>query len=330
EQTQAESLASPTIEVSLSVPDATGSNTVNYTMTGTAVEGKDYTLANGTLTFVANDTSETIPLTIIDDALMENLETIIFTLTSPTGNAVLGSDIVHTYTITDNQTMTVELNGGDTSVTTSSSLVPSIDVYATGDLTPDTQAAYRGMVNGGDYIAANVPFNDGVSQANVVGTDGTLIGATDLTPANPAADCVVGTCLNFPGTASVYVNGGQLTTISNTFSYSFWVKPAATRNNTTQSTSGTAGTSGQRYLVMPIFAAAPNSGAGVSVGTNGVSVFEHAPGYVPSLLVHAATITDWTHVAVVYNNKTPSLYLNGVFAKTGLTSPRTEIGRAHV
>src|SRR5690606_8069657 len=126
EQTQAESLASPTIEVSLSVPDATGSNTVNYTMTGTAVEGKDYTLANGTLTFVANDTSETIPLTIIDDALMENLETIIFTLTSPTGNAVLGSDIVHTYTITDNETMTVELNDGDTSVTTFSSIVPSI------------------------------------------------------------------------------------------------------------------------------------------------------------------------------------------------------------
>jgi hypothetical protein len=35
------------------------------------------------------------------------------------------------------------------------------------------------------------------------------------------------------------------------------------------------------------------------------------------------TITGWTHVAVVYRDRRPSLYINGVLAREGLTSTRT-------
>jgi hypothetical protein len=59
------------------------------------------------------------------------------------------------------------------------------------------------------------------------------------------------------------------------------------------------------------------------VGTNGVCVFEHGGFYFPAVLVHAAPITDWTHVAVVYRDGTPSLYLNGKFARTGLKGQKT-------
>jgi hypothetical protein len=62
---------------------------------------------------------------------------------------------------------------------------------------------------------------------------------------------------------------------------------------------------------------------GVSVGTNGVSVFEHAAGYLPSPLVHSATLDRWTHLAVVYQDKTPQLYLNGALVRTGLTSAQS-------
>jgi len=61
-------------------------------------------------------------------------------------------------------------------------------------------------------------------------------------------------------------------------------------------------------------------GAGVSVGTNGVSVFEHGGNYVPSLLVYDTPIQTWTHVAVVYSNRQPALYLNGNLVRVGLVS----------
>ena len=64
--------------------------------------GTDYTLANGTLTISAGNTSGTITIaSIVNDTLDEADETVILTLSNPS-NATLGSDDVHTYTITDN------------------------------------------------------------------------------------------------------------------------------------------------------------------------------------------------------------------------------------
>ncbi len=61
----------------------------------------------------------------------------------------------------------------------------------------------------------------------------------------------------------------------------------------------------------------------LSVGRNGVAVYEHSSSYFAPLLVHAAPLADWTHVAVVYQGGRPSLYLNGQLAREGLQSRRT-------
>ncbi|MCX6902525.1 MAG: hypothetical protein NTW03_03425, partial [Verrucomicrobia bacterium] len=45
--------------------------------------------------------------------------------------------------------------------------------------------------------------------------------------------------------------------------------------------------------------------------------------YLPSPLVYDTPLAGWTHVAVVYENKTPSLFLNGTLVRTGLTSQRS-------
>lgn len=76
--------------------------TVDYAVSGTATgSGTDYTLASGTLTFAANSTSETITIaSIVNDEIVELDETVIITLSNPT-NAILGTNTVHTYTITD-------------------------------------------------------------------------------------------------------------------------------------------------------------------------------------------------------------------------------------
>ncbi len=63
--------------------------------------------------------------------------------------------------------------------------------------------------------------------------------------------------------------------------------------------------------------------AGLSAGRNGVAVYEHSSSYFAPLLVHAAALTGWTHVAVVYAGGRPSLYLNGTLARQGLQSRYT-------
>jgi hypothetical protein len=66
-----------------------------------------------------------------------------------------------------------------------------------------------------------------------------------------------------------------------------------------------------------------HAGSGISVGTNGVWVIEHSADYWGAPLVYAATITNWTHVAVVYEKNRPRLYLNGKFVHEGLQSTCT-------
>jgi len=82
--------------------------TVDYAVTGGTATGGgvDYTLAAGTLTFDPNDTSKTVAITIVDDADIEPDETIEVTLSNPT-NATLGANTVHTYTILDDDVLTI-------------------------------------------------------------------------------------------------------------------------------------------------------------------------------------------------------------------------------
>jgi YD repeat-containing protein len=61
------------------------------------------------------------------------------------------------------------------------------------------------------------------------------------------------------------------------------------------------------------------------VGTNGVSVYEHGPGYMPATLVYQNAVSGWTHVAVVYKDRQPSLYVNGQLVRTGAVSPMATV-----
>lgn len=58
----------------------TGNITVNYTVTGTATSGSDFTALAGSLSISKNNTSS-ITLTPINDALLEDAETVVITLT---------------------------------------------------------------------------------------------------------------------------------------------------------------------------------------------------------------------------------------------------------
>ncbi len=121
------------------------------------------------------------------------------------------------------------------------------------------------------------------------------------------------------------VNLSSAFSITNNFTVELWCLPEATHQIDTQTTSSTAGTSGQKYILGATFVGSPDAGFGISIGTNGVSTYEHSNSYMPPLLVQETTITSFSQIVIVYTNKQPSLYINGTFIKTGLTSPRTNV-----
>ncbi|MFX3624581.1 MAG: glycosyltransferase [Ectobacillus sp.] len=126
--------------------------------------------------------------------------------------------------------------------------------------------------------------------------------------------------LMFSGNETIFIHSVHKELFNN-FTYEFWAKPTAAHEIDNESTSGEAGISGKKYAISPCFGGNKNAaGMGVSVGTNGVSVYEHSIDYLPALLVYKSRITDWTHIAIVYRDKTPFLYINGQFIKKGLTS----------
>ena len=101
--------------VTLSNPSDTDT-VVAYTVNGDATPGDDYSALAGTITILANTTTATIDVSVLDDALLEDDESVTVTLTGITsGNAKinLGPTISDTVTIADNESAVVNINAND-------------------------------------------------------------------------------------------------------------------------------------------------------------------------------------------------------------------------
>jgi len=124
-------------------------------------------------------------------------------------------------------------------------------------------------------------------------------------------------------------NGLGISQHEGDFTMSAWVKPQQTIDLLQESTTGVAyylsrnqsevfhpnwvdGTKGQVTL-------------GLSVGTNGIVVPEHKANLMTSLLTYNGAINAWDFVVVTVENRTPSLYINGVFVKKGKQAPFTTL-----
>lgn len=81
---------SPLVFIVNKIGGSSSSFTVNYaTSNGTATAGSDYTAASGTLTFAAGETSKTVSVATTNDSTFEPDETVVFTLSNPSGGATL-------------------------------------------------------------------------------------------------------------------------------------------------------------------------------------------------------------------------------------------------
>ncbi|HEX9187890.1 MAG TPA: Calx-beta domain-containing protein, partial [Vicinamibacteria bacterium] len=74
----------------------------NYaTANGSALAGSDYTTASGTLSFDPGDTTKTINVAVLSDALVEGPETFTLTLSGPTNGTIVAGSGTATATISD-------------------------------------------------------------------------------------------------------------------------------------------------------------------------------------------------------------------------------------
>ncbi|MFC2086962.1 Calx-beta domain-containing protein [Bacteroidota bacterium] len=175
---------SDTITVNLNLP-VKFDVTIDYTVTGGSATGSgtDYTLADGTATIFADDTSANIIVNLTDDGDTENAETIEITIGNPTDGITLGSNSIHTHTILDNdQARYIEFTSTSLSNAENVLLVTvfvEVDPVDVGDSTTAELSTSGTATNGIDYTLSNDTVQVDAGQAQ---------GSFDITIVNDNID----------------------------------------------------------------------------------------------------------------------------------------------
>jgi hypothetical protein len=122
------------------------------------------------------------------------------------------------------------------------------------------------------------------------------------------------------------LNERVLKDLKDTFTYEFWVQPNNVHHIDKQSRAEATNINGKNYIIGPGHGDdGDEAGISVSVGINGITVFEHTNKNIYAVLVYESKIDDLIHIAVVYHNKVPYLFLNGNFIKQGERSPNESV-----
>ena len=187
---------------------------------------------------------------------------------------------------------------------------------------------YNWKKDGESFAEVLLPFEDGAGDGEFTkdysgeGNDGRIRGAVWKN-----SDPIKGGYYEFVGEAGG-IDWAESSSIHDTFTFEAWAKPSETI--ILKQLGWNVGlTEGQNLLFFPKHEG-ENRGAGVSVGTNGVQVFLHGEGYGNSDVqwgyggTGPAGITSWAHIAIVYNNKMPTLYVNGIEKGEKRTSVLTQ------
>ncbi|MHC4619628.1 MAG: Calx-beta domain-containing protein, partial [Planctomycetota bacterium] len=150
-----ETITPALISVVVTNPDAGETYTVDYEATGgTATPGVDYTLNPDTLTFDPGVTQQDISIDIIDDGPGEPDETIIVTLSNPTGLDVVLGVSEHTYTIAD----TLPSVGFDTATSSGGENVTPAQIAVSLTHASDLTTTVDYAVTGGDATGGGVDY----------------------------------------------------------------------------------------------------------------------------------------------------------------------------
>jgi acetyl esterase/lipase len=164
--------------------------TVNYALSGTATNGTDYTALTGSVTIPSGQASVAIPVSPIDDALVEGSETVIVTLIAHAAYT-LGSPSMATVNIADNDSSaglpTVTVSSTDTLAAEAAANTGSVTFTRTGSTTSalTLNLGFSGSAgNGADVttVPSTLSIAAGQSAATLTITpvDDTLVEGTEI------------------------------------------------------------------------------------------------------------------------------------------------------
>lgn len=177
-----EDVGNVSLQVDLNVVDPINDTKVYYSITGGTAEASpapDFTFTADTLTIAATTLSANIDFSILDDVLDETVETIEISLSSPS-NANLGTNAVHTYSITDNDNaVTVEFQNATTTIDEGGSIAQVVVELSnpSGQTVTVDYAVTGGTATGGgiDYALADgtlsIAAGNQIKTINVALTD---------------------------------------------------------------------------------------------------------------------------------------------------------------
>ena len=144
---------------------AAADSSITLAVTGTATAVTDFAIADGTVVMIPQGaTTAMVPIGEVGDALDEDDETVIFGLTSPSANILVGTLATSTHTITDDDAPPVVQFAIATSSAAEDAGTPTISV---------TLSAPSGKTVEVDF-ARNNSSTAGADDATVVGAPGTL------------------------------------------------------------------------------------------------------------------------------------------------------------
>ncbi|SDD06159.1 Calx-beta domain-containing protein [Pedobacter soli] len=251
-----------TFTVTLSNP-AAQATTITYTLSGSATEGSDYsTMVTKTITIAAGQTSGTITIPVLTDAVLEGTETVIASLATSDNQLVDINNIPATINILDNNTATVSISASPVSinetdgtatftVTLSDAVQNAFTVdYTTANGTAGAGSDYAptsGTLTfaagsaAGTTLTFSVPINDD----NLVEPDetfnGTIANVTGglVTIADSSATVTITDNDISEATISLGINGDETGPVNGTFMVTL-SKPSSTDTQLTYTLGGTA------------------------------------------------------------------------------------------
>jgi uncharacterized repeat protein (TIGR02543 family) len=170
------------------------------------------------------------------------------------------------------------------------------------------------------------PFNGNADDESGNNNNGIIYGATLTNDRNGKEN----SAFLFDGINDV-IDSKKTLEISVNFAISFWAKPYSLHQIDSESNNQSccvySGGSGQKYIMSPVhgeiaWGSNDHAGMGISMGKNGVSIYEHRAFHQPAVLVWVSPneINDWINVVVNYIDNKSYLYINGIFVKEGKNS----------
>ena len=164
-------------------PELTSQVTVDYALTGTATHGAgaDYTVASpapgasGTLTFAPGETVQRVRLTLNADGIDELGESVVFTLSNPSGGgATLGSAVSTTGAILDNDSPALRIAAISSPVTEGANAAFRV----TADIVPKSELNVKYTVDDGSDFVTEMNEGEQMTTLSFTPSAGTTATAT--------------------------------------------------------------------------------------------------------------------------------------------------------